>query len=129
MHGGDQSPAINSPYNKYRKQMSFGSPSTGPFYIYICVLSQFLTSLAGGARKTPSKSNSLAKKAITNRAESMSEDKASISPGVRPGPHGNGDTSPMRPEQLDYGAEKSPKVLKKMESSPPPPPDTIPDSP
>ena len=35
MHGGDQSPAINSPYNKYRKQMSFGSPSTGQFYKYI----------------------------------------------------------------------------------------------
>lgn len=90
MHGGDQSPVINSPYNKYRKQISYGSPSTGtidsPCYLTVSYS-------LGGSRKTPGtrsgKKDSLARKAVFNRAMSHSEA-----------------DSPVRPETLQFQEEK-----------------------
>jgi len=86
MHGGDQSPVVNSPYNKYRKQISYGSPSTG------------------GSKKTPgtksaNKKDSLARKAVTNRAMSHSEA-----------------DSPVRPEVLNFQEEKSESQTKKQDN-------------
>ncbi len=96
MHGGDQSPVVNSPYNKYRKQISYGSPNSGPFFSF----SLFFTVLVlAASKKTPSTKSasrprdSLAKKALTNRAMSHSE--ADHAP------------SPVRPETLQFNEEKS----------------------
>eukprot|EP00602_Paraphysomonas_sp_CaronLab_P001901 CAMPEP_0185020290 /NCGR_PEP_ID=MMETSP1103-20130426/2889_1 /TAXON_ID=36769 /ORGANISM="Paraphysomonas bandaiensis, Strain Caron Lab Isolate" /LENGTH=564 /DNA_ID=CAMNT_0027551099 /DNA_START=338 /DNA_END=2032 /DNA_ORIENTATION=- len=117
MHGGDQSPMINTPYNKYRKQISFGSPSSGG--------SRKMSAPRSG-RSTP-----LARKAITNRAMSLS------SPTEEDVPSAESSSSPMRPETLVFEDDASSQCASPLVKMPeqenddyiPPPPSSHPPSP
>jgi len=116
MHGGDQSPMINTPYNKFRKRISFGSPSSGG---------------SGKIAPKSAKTTPLARKAITNRAMSLSSPADGDNPDA---PTTDSSSLPIRPDALCFDDESTScaSPLAKMcgnDNEVPPPPSSSPPSP